>query len=78
MLDYIKSSENEYWFLVWNDAKTRKPHQKGFSTRARAAEITNAKLENHYKDAPFSMPQLEVSVSIPTKTFLEKILLLNE
>ena len=35
-------------------------------------------IENYYKDAPFSLPQFEVLVTVPTKTFLEKILLLHE
>lgn len=35
-------------------------------------------IENYYKDAPFSLPPFEVLVTVPTKTFLEKILLLHE
>ena len=35
-------------------------------------------IEKHYKDAPFSLPQFEVLVTVPTKTFLEKILLIHE
>lgn len=35
-------------------------------------------VENHYKEAPFSLPPFEVLVTVPTKTFLEKILLLHE
>lgn len=35
-------------------------------------------IENYYKDAPFSLSPFEVLVTVPTKTFLEKILLLHE
>lgn len=35
-------------------------------------------IEDHYVGAPFSLPSFEVLVTVPTKTFLEKILLLHE
>ncbi|MFW2135974.1 nucleotidyl transferase AbiEii/AbiGii toxin family protein [Chryseobacterium sp. TY4] len=35
-------------------------------------------IQEYYKDASFSLPPFEVLVTVPTKTFLEKILLLHE
>lgn len=35
-------------------------------------------IEDYYQEAPFSRPPFEVLVTVPTKTFLEKILLLHE
>lgn len=35
-------------------------------------------IDAHYKDLPFATPEFEVQVVIPTRTFIEKVLLLHE
>lgn len=35
-------------------------------------------VDSHFKDLPFAMPSFDVQVVIPTRTFIEKVLLLHE